>query len=133
MWNADIFTCMRGHKLYHVYDTSKGQVYEARRGCKSCPLRKQCMLSQAAKHDYKRLTIDIEAERYRRKSEALITSDEGIEIRINRSIQAEEHRDGMDDPMHGRQCPQIFHTACELPGRYSFLVQDRTTGQLILR
>ena len=87
--NADIFTCMRGHKLYHVYDTSKGQVYEARRGCKSCPLRKQCMLSQAAKHDYKRLTIDIEAERYRRKSEALITSDEGIEIRINRSIQAE--------------------------------------------
>ena len=76
----DTFTCMRGHKLYHVYDTSKGQVYEARRGCKSCPLRKQCMLSQAAKHDYKRLTIDIEAERYRRKNEALITSDEGIEI-----------------------------------------------------
>ena len=86
---ADTFTCMRGHKLYHVHDTSKGQVYEARRGCRSCPLRKQCMLSQAAKHDYKRLTIDIEAERYRRKSEALITSDEGIEIRINRSIQAE--------------------------------------------
>ena len=87
--NADTFTCMRGHRLYHVEDTAKGQVYEARRGCRSCPLRKQCMLSQAAKHDYKRLTIDIEAERYRRKSEALITSDEGIEIRINRSIQAE--------------------------------------------
>lgn len=47
------------------------------------------MLSQTAKRDYKRLTIDIEAEKYRRKSEALITSDEGIEIRINRSIQAE--------------------------------------------
>ena len=87
--NADTFTCMKGHKLYHVYDTANGQVYEARRGCKSCPLRKQCMLSQAAKHDYKRLTIDIEAEKYRRKSEGLITSDEGIEIRINRSIQAE--------------------------------------------
>ena len=87
--NADVFTCLRGHKLYHVEDTAKGQVYEARRGCKSCPLRKQCMLSQAAKHDYKRLTIDIEAEKYRRKSETLITSDEGIEIRINRSIQAE--------------------------------------------
>ena len=39
--------------------------------------------------DYKRLTIDIEAEKHRRKSEAMITSDEGIEIRINRSIQAE--------------------------------------------
>ena len=52
-------------------------------------MRKQCMLSQAAKNDYKRLTIDIEAERYRRKSETLMTSDEGIEIRINRSIQAE--------------------------------------------
>ena len=87
--NADTFTCMRGHRLYHVQDTPKGQVYEARRGCRSCPLRKQCMLSQAAKNDYKRLTIDIEAERYRRKSEALMTSDEGIEIRINRSIQAE--------------------------------------------
>ena len=47
------------------------------------------MLSQAAKHDYKRLAIDIEAERFRRKSEAMITSNEGIEIRINRSIQAE--------------------------------------------
>ena len=86
---SDAFTCMRGHKLYHVHDTSRGQVYEARRGCKSCPLRKQCMLSTADKYDYKRLAIDIEAERYRRKSEALITSDEGIEIRINRSIQAE--------------------------------------------
>ena len=30
--------------------------------------------------------------------------------------------------MHGRQCPQVFHTACELPGRHSFLVQDRTAG-----
>ena len=87
--NADTFTCMRGHKLYHVYDTANGQTYEARRGCKSCPLRKKCMLSQAVKHAYKRLTIDIEAEKYRRKSEALITSDDGIEIRINRSIQAE--------------------------------------------
>ena len=46
------------------------------------------MLSQAAKRDYKRLTIDIEAEKYR-MSEALITSDEGIETRINRSIQDE--------------------------------------------
>ena len=86
---TDTFTCPRGHKLYHADDTAKGQVYEARRGCKSCPLRKQCMLSQAKRYDYKRLTIDIEAEKHRRKSEAMITSDEGIEIRINRSIQAE--------------------------------------------
>ena len=86
----DTFTCMRGHTLHHEEDLKDGRsVYVCRRGCKSCPLRKQCMLSQAAKHDYKRLAIDIEAERYRRKSEALITSDEGIEIRINRSIQAE--------------------------------------------
>ena len=85
----DTFSCMRGHKIYRIGDTPKGQVYEARIGCKSCPLRKQCMLSAAEKHGYKRLTIDIEAERYRRRSEALITSDEGIEIRINRSIQAE--------------------------------------------
>lgn len=85
----DAFICMRGHKLYHVDDTARGNVYEAKRGCKSCPLRKQCMLSRAGKADYKRLTIDIEAERYRRKSEAMITGEEGIEIRINRSIQAE--------------------------------------------
>ena len=86
---SNVFTCMRGHKLYHVHDTSRGQVHEARRGCKSCPLRKQCMLSTADKHDYKRLTIDIDAEKYRRKSEVLITSEKGIEMRINRSIQAE--------------------------------------------
>ena len=24
----DTFTCMRGHRLYHVHDTSKGQVYD---------------------------------------------------------------------------------------------------------
>ena len=71
---------MRGHKLYRVDENDKGQVYEARRGCKSCPLRKKCMLSQAAKRDYKRLTMDIEAEKYRRRSEALITSDKGVEI-----------------------------------------------------
>ena len=85
----DTFSCMRGHKLYRVDENDKGQVYEARRGCKSCPLRKKCTLSQAAKRDYKRLTIDIEAEKYRRKSGTLITSDKGIETRINRSIQAE--------------------------------------------
>ena len=85
----DAFTCMRGHKLFHVGNVSKGQVYEARRGCKSCPMRKQCMLSKAKKYDYKRIVIDIEAEKYRRKSEAAISDREGIEIRINRSIQAE--------------------------------------------
>ena len=40
------------------------------------------MLSQAAKRDYKRLTIDIEAEKYRRKSGTLITSDKGIETML---------------------------------------------------
>ena len=34
------------------------------------------MLSQAKRYDYKRLTIDIEAEKHRRKSEAMTTSDE---------------------------------------------------------
>ena len=52
------------------------EVYEARIGCKSCPLRKQCMLSAAKKHGCKWLSIDIEVERYRRKNESLITSDE---------------------------------------------------------
>ena len=86
----DTFTCMRGHTLHHEEDLKDGRgVYVCRRGCKSCPLRKQCMLSTADKHDYKRLTIDIEAEKYRRKSEVLITSEKGIEMRINRSIQAE--------------------------------------------
>ena len=89
---TDTFTCPRGHKLFYVGDTARGQVYKAKRGCKSCSLGKQCMLSAAKRCDYKSIVIDIEAEKYRRRSEAMITSNKGIEIRINRSIQAEGSR-----------------------------------------
>ena len=87
----DEFRCMRGHRLVNTGKVSKrGEAsYKCTRGCKSCPLRRQCMKSAAGKSDYKVLRLDVETELYRRESLRNITSHEGCEIRANRSIQAE--------------------------------------------
>lgn len=87
----DEFRCMRGHRLVNVGKAGKrGETsYKCTRGCKSCPLRTQCMKSAAKKLDYKVLTLDVQTELYRRESLRNITTHEGCEIRANRSIQAE--------------------------------------------
>ena len=87
----DEFRCIRGKKLVNTGKVNKrGETsYQCTRGCKCCPMRKQCMKSAAKKFDYKVLTLDVETELYRRKSLENITTHEGCEIRANRSIQAE--------------------------------------------
>lgn len=87
----DEFRCLRGHRLVNTGRVNKrGETtYSCTRGCKTCPLRKQCMKSSAKRFDYKALTLDIDCERARRKSLHNITTLEGCEIRANRSIQAE--------------------------------------------
>ena len=92
------------------------------------------MLSTADKHDYKRLKIDIEAEKYRREERSsdnkregnrdadkpehtgrgiLLPSQGRIRLPQIPDTWDQEHRDGMDDAVHGWQCLKVFYTACQ--------------------
>lgn len=93
------FTCKAGKRLVAVKEgrrKSKSGVrnpvttYECKRGCVTCPLRKECITHKGkTKHKYKRFTINVELERFRRTASGNIISDFGAEVRVNRSIQAE--------------------------------------------
>jgi hypothetical protein len=99
-----------GNKLNMTYDGKKDQLrcanntvlhntgrkgsdgtclYDAKRGCVGCAYRRACMKGQAAKQRFKRMQYNPVAEEYRAKSLANITSEKGVEARLNRSIQAE--------------------------------------------
>ncbi len=54
---------------------------------------------EKSKEDYKRLIIDMEAEKYRRKSEAMITGEERIEIRP--SLCLSQHSAALDSAVMG--------------------------------
>jgi len=64
-------------------------LYEAKQGCAGCAQRKACMKAQAAKQRFKRMQYNPVVEEYRAKSLANITSEKGVEARLNRNIQAE--------------------------------------------
>ncbi|NPD71823.1 transposase, partial [Oceanispirochaeta sp. M1] len=94
--DQDCFICTRGKKLEHKYvRTRKNQygyettthIYRCRRGCKTCPTRSACM--KRSKAPYKQVQVNNKLAKYHRQALNLITSDEGSEIRVNRSIQAE--------------------------------------------
>lgn len=90
------FICARGKKLELKYIRKKKNqygyelvthIYRCKRGCKSCPCRSACM--KKSKADYKQVQINHKLAAYQQIATALITSPEGKEIRVNRSIQAE--------------------------------------------
>lgn len=92
----DQFICAKGKKLELRYIRSRKNqygydiethTYRCKRGCKSCNLRTSCM--KKSKADYKQVQINHKLSAYEQKATALITSSEGKEIRVNRSIQAE--------------------------------------------
>ncbi len=92
----DQFICTRGKKLELKYVRSKKNqygyaiethIYRCRRGCKSCTQRNECM--KKSKASYKQVQINHRLDCYHQKALALISSDKGKEIRVNRSIQAE--------------------------------------------
>lgn len=94
--DRDCFICSRGKKLEIKYiRTRKNQygykttshIYRCTRGCKSCPSRSACM--KKSKAPYKQIQVNHKVVEYHRQALNLITSDEGTEIRVNRSIQAE--------------------------------------------
>jgi len=93
---SDTYTCANGKKLFFVKMKHAGgqdgsqaatKVYACRRGCKSCPVRKECM--KKSRLPYKRLETNFLLAKYRKAALENITSAFGTEVRVNRSIQAE--------------------------------------------
>jgi hypothetical protein len=87
--DQDCFICSRGKRLELKYVRSRknqygyettSHIYRCKRGCRSCPTRSACM--KRSKALYKLVE-------FRHQALNLITSHEGTEIRVNRSIQAE--------------------------------------------
>lgn len=64
-------------------------VYQAKRGCVGCRLRSSCMKSQASRSQFKQIQYHPEAEAFRLQALQNITNGKGVELRVNRSIQAE--------------------------------------------
>lgn len=94
--DQDCFICSRAKKLELKYIRSRknqygyettSHIYRCKRGCKSCPLRSACM--KGSKSPYKQIQVNHQLKEYQSQALKLITSNEGKEIRINRSIQAE--------------------------------------------
>ena len=94
--DQDCFICSRAKKLELKYVRSRrnqygyettSHIYRCTRGCKSCPFRSACM--KRSKAPYKQIQVNHRLNDYHRQALALITSHEGTEIRVNRSIQAE--------------------------------------------
>jgi len=94
--DQNCFICSRGKKLELKYVRSRKNqygyetithIYRCGRGCKTCPTRSACM--KRSKASYKQIQVNHKLTEYHRQARDLITSQEGTEIRVNRSIQAE--------------------------------------------
>ena len=99
--DGDYYTCKNGCRLYahgiHHQKTASGYVrkqtvyrcYE----CAGCPHRAECLKGKNWKipeeERFKKLTVSRKFERQRKECLDRITSEEGIQLRVNRSIQAE--------------------------------------------
>ena len=90
---ADVYTCKNGKKLKHVRTQKKtgvtGYVQETKvyecSDCSGCPFFGKCYKGKYTK----RIQVSPQFDAYREESSRNITSEEGILLRINRSIQAE--------------------------------------------
>lgn len=90
---TDTYTCKNGRKLKYQYDKkrktkfgyeSRSRVY-ACDSCEDCPHLGKCY---KGKH-VKKIQVAVKFEQYRKQSHSNILSEQGIRLRINRSIQAE--------------------------------------------
>jgi transposase len=93
--NTDTFTCANNKTLSAVFDKIDKSVSGYKRtvtvyqceSCSDCSVRKQC--TQAKDGNNKRIQMSKAFEKFRKQSFDNITSELGIQIRVNRSIQAE--------------------------------------------
>jgi len=90
---SDTYTCPNGSLFVPIYTTTRKSksgftseitVYECQ-GCGSCPRKKDCTKAKGNRH----IGVSKEFLALRQESRERITSPEGTELRLNRSIQAE--------------------------------------------
>lgn len=90
----DCFICPNGKRLYYAYDshtrtengytvTKKNYVCE---GCAGCPHTEQCF---KGRYENRKISLSQTMARQKREAVERITTDEGIILRMNRSIQVE--------------------------------------------
>ncbi len=106
----DEYTCLGAHKLTFSHEKTqktrtgleqKLRVYEAQ-DCNKCPLKAQCTTSKTNRKIYVNRRLDT----WKKQSEELIRSEEGITLRLNRSIQAEGAFASIKDQ---RGCRRLHH------------------------
>lgn len=92
--DKDCFICNQGNELKYIYSkhsvSTNGipiehKIYRAD-DCSSCPLREKCFSS---KRNSKEIKVSLRFLEQRKNSTKNITSEKGIKLRINRSIQVE--------------------------------------------
>ena len=103
--NIDAYECTQGRYLSRRVDLEEKRnetiinrgnvpkpeqrIYQSFTGCKTCPVREECMKSAATRYDFKTLRVDTQLDIYRENAKNNIESDKGKLLRLNRSIQAE--------------------------------------------
>lgn len=99
--DGDFYTCMNGHRLNacrtYKRKTGSGYVREETEyrctECLGCPHKPECIKGKNWKipedERFKSLSVSRKFERQRKECLERITSEEGIKLRVNRSIQAE--------------------------------------------
>lgn len=96
----DVYTCANGKELTKTgiknYKTASGYVSEKTvyecSGCNGCPLKEQCIKSHSKiplEERSKRIEVSKYFTEQREKMEEKIKTEEGKQLRLNRSIQAE--------------------------------------------
>lgn len=92
--DKDCFVCSQGNELKYIYSrhstSANGYAIEHRtyraEDCSSCPLRDKCFSS---KRNCKEIKVSLRFLEQRKRSTENITSEQGVKLRVNRSIQVE--------------------------------------------
>ena len=99
--DGDFYTCMNGCRLYacSIYHKKSASGYDRKvtvyrcYECQGCPHKSECIKGTNWKtpeeERFKKLNVSRKFERQRKECLERITSEEGIRLRVNRSIQAE--------------------------------------------
>ena len=95
MNDDDTITCLNGKTGYKSeiigrHPKQQGNVFYKVTGCKNCEFKQYCKRFQKKKSEnYKVFEVNSELKRYIQQAETNLLSIKGIEIRVNRSCQAE--------------------------------------------
>lgn len=93
--DTDSYMCPNGKRLMFAYETHRTsadgytatkRVYRCEGSCAGCPHRKKCY---SGTYEQRQIKVSKVFERQRRESLKNITSEEGVLLRMNRSIQVE--------------------------------------------